>query len=105
MSGVPAGGDRVLSGDRSLSVRLQGFARESLEQESARLGLPVEDLVAFAVLYYLADVDSGRIARRISRSPYPDAAPADASSGEASPGDAARGDAPAAEEPPADASP
>lgn len=76
---MPAGGDRVLSGDRSLSVRLQGFARESLEQESARLGVPVEGLVAFAVLYYLADVDSGRISRRISRGPYAEEPPADAS--------------------------
>jgi hypothetical protein len=39
-------------------------------------GVPVEELVSFAVMYYLADVDSGRIARRISRSPYADAASA-----------------------------
>ncbi len=60
-------------------MRLDGLAREVIEEESARMGVPVEDLVAFATLYYLADVDSGRIARRISRSPYPDAADADAS--------------------------
>jgi len=105
VSALRAADDRAVHGDRSVSVRLQGFARESLEQESARLGVPVEDLVAFAVLYYLADVDSGRIARRISRSPYPDAAPADASPEDASRGDASRGDPPAAEDPPADASP
>jgi hypothetical protein len=42
--------------------------------------VPLEELAAFAVRYYLADVDSGRISRRISRSPYPDASPADSSS-------------------------
>ena len=81
VSGVPAGEDqaqqragadeRAPQGERALSVRLEGFACEAAEQESARLGVPVEDLVGFAVLYYLADVDSGRIARRISGGAYP----------------------------------
>jgi hypothetical protein len=66
MSGVPEGGEGI----RELSVRLDGFACEALEQESARLGVPVEELASFAVLYYLADVDSGRIARRISTRTY-----------------------------------
>jgi hypothetical protein len=52
---------------------LQGFAWEAVEEESARLGVSVEEFVAYATLYYLADVDSGRISRRISGSPYPDA--------------------------------
>ena len=54
------------------------------------MGVSVDELVAFSVVYYLADVDSGRIARRISRGPtlegsglesselegpYPDASP------------------------------
>jgi hypothetical protein len=47
------------------------FAWETVEEESARLGVSVEELVAFSVLYYLADVDSGRVARRIVMSPYP----------------------------------
>lgn len=51
--------------ERPLTVAVRGFAREALEQESKRLGVPVEDLVGFAVLYYLADIDSGRVARRI----------------------------------------
>ncbi len=55
-----------------MAVRLEGFAWEALQEESSRQGVPVEDLVAFAVLYYLADVDSGRVARRIPRG-YPDA--------------------------------
>lgn len=56
-----------------MTVALGSFAWEALEQESSEAGVPVEDLVAFAVMYYLADLDSGRIARRIARSPYPDA--------------------------------
>ncbi len=76
MSGSPPGGRAAADGQRSLTVQLEGFAWETIEQESDRLGVPVDELVAFSVLYYLADVDSGRIARRISRSPYPDAADA-----------------------------
>jgi hypothetical protein len=75
VSGPPPPGEgRALDGDHTLTVRLQGFAREAIEQESARLGVSVEELAVFALQYYLADVDSGRIARRIARSPtYPDA--------------------------------
>jgi hypothetical protein len=79
LSGLPSGGDRAVRGDRSVSLRLEGFAWESVEQESQRQGVPVEELVTFAVLYYLADVDSGRISRQVSRSPYPEAPPADTS--------------------------
>jgi hypothetical protein len=85
MSGLPAGGGRPLAGERSVSLRLEGFAWEAIEQESARLGVPTDELVAFAVMYYLADVDGGRIARRISRSPYPDASAGDSAPGDASP--------------------
>ncbi len=67
------GGSQGVRGARSLSLRLEEFAWESLEQESARLSVSVEDLIAFSIQYYLADLDSGRIARRITRSPYPDA--------------------------------
>jgi hypothetical protein len=59
--------------DRNLSLPMDVFAWETMQEESARLGVSVEELVAFSVLYYLADVDSGRVARRITRSPYPDA--------------------------------
>jgi hypothetical protein len=55
--------------DRSLSLPMDVFAWEAVEEESARLGVSVEELVAFSVLYYLADVDSGRVARRITMSP------------------------------------
>ncbi len=69
MSEVPVGAEPTVGRERA--VPLRGFALEALEQESARMRVPVEDLVGFAVLYYLADVDSGRIARRIARGPYP----------------------------------
>lgn len=66
MSGVPAGDSQAVQAEPGLTVRLGGFARDAIEQECARLGVPVDELVAFAAMYYLADVDSGRIARRIS---------------------------------------
>ncbi len=74
--GGSQGGDRQgAPAERSLTLRLDDFAWEAIEQESAELGVSVEELIVFSVLYYLADVDSGRIARRISRSPYPDSSP------------------------------
>jgi hypothetical protein len=70
MSGSPADGRRS---DRAVHLELEGFAWEAVHEECSRLGVSVEDLITFATLYYLADVDSGRIARRISRNPYPNA--------------------------------
>lgn len=66
MSGVPTD-DKYSDGRarHSLTLDLGAFAREALEEESAQQGVPVEELVRFAVLYYLADRDSGRIARRL----------------------------------------
>lgn len=54
-----------------MEVSLEGFAWEALERESERSGVPVQELIAFAVLYYLADLDSGRVARQVMRSPFP----------------------------------
>jgi hypothetical protein len=56
---------------RTVVLRLDELAWKAIEQEAAREGLTTEELVAFSVLYYVADVDSGRISRRVSRSPYP----------------------------------
>jgi hypothetical protein len=56
---------------RELTLKLDEFAWGSLAEEAARDGLTVEELVGYAVLYYLADADSGRVARQVSRSPYP----------------------------------
>jgi hypothetical protein len=71
--GAAVGGERGadIDVDRGLSLPVDAFAWEALEEESARLGVSIEELVAFSVLYYLADVDSGRVARRITMSPYP----------------------------------
>jgi hypothetical protein len=52
-----------------LAVQLDGFAAEATDEEATRLGVSVKELVSFSVLYYLADVDSGRIARQIATSP------------------------------------
>jgi hypothetical protein len=68
-----AGDNRGVRADRCVTVQLEGFTWEALDNESARLGVPVEDLVAFAIVYYLADVDSGRIARRVTGGQFPQA--------------------------------
>jgi hypothetical protein len=47
-----------------MTLRMEEFAWQAVREESSRLGVAEEDLIGFAVLYYLADVDSGRIARR-----------------------------------------
>jgi hypothetical protein len=52
----------------SVELRLDGFAWEALDAECARFDVGAEELLRFALLYYLADVDSGRIARDIVRS-------------------------------------
>jgi hypothetical protein len=59
------------TGRRSHRVTLQldEFGSRALEQESARLGVSQEELVRFALLYYLADIDSGRTARSIPTAP------------------------------------
>lgn len=53
-----------------LAIRLDGFAWEALEHESSSQGVSVEELAKFALLYYLADLDSGRVSRRIAGSPF-----------------------------------
>lgn len=59
---------------RRVALAIDGFAAEAIEEEAVRLGISAEELVNFSVLYYLADVDSGRIARSIPRSLDPDSA-------------------------------
>ncbi len=56
---------------RELKLDLDAFACEALEQEAARLAVSVEELARFAILYYLADRDSGRIARQPPLIPPP----------------------------------
>jgi hypothetical protein len=54
---------------RELRIRLDPFTHEVLEQEAARMDSSVEEFVRFAAVYYLADLDSGRIARHLPSSP------------------------------------
>ena len=51
--------------EASLTLNLDEFAYRTIEQESVKLGVSVEEFAIFGVLYYLADIDSGRISRRI----------------------------------------
>lgn len=56
-----------------MTVRLEGFAADALDEEASRLGVGTDELASFSVLYYLADIDSGRIARDAFPSAvYPD---------------------------------
>jgi hypothetical protein len=71
VSDSPTRDDRLTRGGRRMTLQLEGFAAEAIDEESDRLGISAEELVSFSVLYYLADMDSGRIARRIATSPYP----------------------------------
>lgn len=87
MTETPSGERQPVRDAHSVNLRLSGFAWEAIEQESASQGIPVEELVAFAVMYYLADADSGRIARQISHSPYADASPQGDAPGEVAPAD------------------
>jgi hypothetical protein len=55
--------------EKKMTVELEGFTAEVIDEEASRLGIPAERLVSFSVLYYLADVDSGRIAGRVAKGP------------------------------------
>lgn len=65
MSGAPKDDGVGRHAARSLTLELQAFTWEALGEECAKLGMSIEELVSFSVLYYLADRDSGRIARRL----------------------------------------
>ena len=64
-------GESEGSASRELRVELDAFTHEVVEQEAARLETSVEEFVRFATLYYLADLDSGRIARHLPSSRPP----------------------------------
>jgi hypothetical protein len=51
--------------ERRLGLDLDAFGWEALEEEARRQGVTVERLVEHAALYYLADLDSGRVAKRV----------------------------------------
>lgn len=70
MSDIHTTGPQPAITERHIILGLKGFLWARIEEEAAREGLTVEELITFSVLYYLADFDSGRIARRASASPY-----------------------------------
>lgn len=55
----------ALGEERTVELRIGDFACKAMERESARMGVSVQELMKFAIVYYLADLDSGRIARRV----------------------------------------
>ena len=61
--------------NRHVTLTLSGFAWEAIERESASMDVSVEELLSFAAMYYIADADSGRIARRIPSGPYAPTSP------------------------------
>lgn len=69
---VRRGEDRRARGGSRVELELDGFAAEAIAQQAGSFEVTVEDLAGFAVLYYLADVDSGRIARTLPRRDRPD---------------------------------
>ena len=75
MSGLPPAKGRAMPVKRKLALQLDEFAWEAIQHESTRLGVSEEELIGFAIVYYLADIDSGRIARRIPGSRVSDTAP------------------------------
>ncbi len=59
---------QAIAGER-LELRLDTFAMQALREECDRLSISPQQLAEFAIAYYLADLDSGRIARRIPPGP------------------------------------
>lgn len=57
------------AGAKEITLRLEGFAYQALCDEAARMKVPNGELARFCVLYYLADIDSGRIAHSIPGPP------------------------------------
>jgi hypothetical protein len=55
-----------------LTLDLDTFAWRALTEESAQLGVSIEELASFSVLYYVADRGSGRIARQLPRAYWRD---------------------------------
>ena len=53
------------TGRYELRVSFAQATWEVIEAEARNEGVPVEDLIRFAVMYYIADSDSGRISRRV----------------------------------------
>jgi hypothetical protein len=60
----PRPGAHSRSAAKVTTVEFDSFASARLDEEAASQGVTVEELVRHAVMYYLADLDSGRPATR-----------------------------------------
>jgi hypothetical protein len=54
---------------RTITVDVLGFTWDAIEEEALRQGITPQELARFSLLYYLADCDSGRIARKLPPPP------------------------------------
>jgi hypothetical protein len=52
---------------RTIEVTFDEFGWGALTDEAKRQGVTIEELVAHAAMYYLADSDSERLSRRVLR--------------------------------------
>jgi hypothetical protein len=68
MSLLPAGGEER-EPPHTLTITLGDFAYALLREEAARQRVPIEELAAHAIVYYLADADAGRVAWPVPRAP------------------------------------
>jgi hypothetical protein len=50
-----------------INLELTDFAWSALSAEAEKQGVSVEELVQHAAMYYLADLDSGRVAAQVFR--------------------------------------
>ena len=60
-SGAVPPGARGTDDAVTLEVRLSEFTVTELQRQADRQRVPVEELAAHALAYYLADADSGRV--------------------------------------------
>lgn len=67
--GAAAGREREDRPAGTLTLDFDTFAWSALAEESAALGVSIDELASFSVLYYVSDRDSGRIARRLPPAP------------------------------------
>jgi hypothetical protein len=51
----------------TIEVRFSAFGWQALSEEARRAGVPIEDLVVHAAMYYLAVAPRGRFAHRVER--------------------------------------
>lgn len=63
MDGPSQNGESQAGKSQQLTLGLDDYAWRAITRESSKLGVLTEDLVRFSLLYYLADIDSQRVAR------------------------------------------